>query len=125
MRTACFAALLIVATAAPAQTQAPAAGTQSQTTTAAPAQSSCGLACVVQDSAPAAPAAGSTKIPRNLEKLAKNKSDLDKVVCEKEETMGTRLGAKKVCMTVAQWLAYQADVQDQTRRIRILGAVSH
>jgi hypothetical protein len=118
--------LLLVATAAPAQTQSAPAGTQDQTTSDAPPQTSCGLACVIDDSTPAPPrASASTKLPRNLEKLARNRSDLDKVVCEKQETIGTRLGAKKVCMTVAQWLEFQADVKDQTRRLQILGQASH
>lgn len=29
--------------------------------------------------------------------------DLDKVVCEVDQTTGTRLGATKVCRTVLQW----------------------
>jgi len=31
------------------------------------------------------------------------KSDVNKVVCKKEESIGSRLAAKKVCMTVKQW----------------------
>jgi hypothetical protein len=31
------------------------------------------------------------------------KSDVNKVVCKKEEEIGSRLAAKKVCMTVKQW----------------------
>ena len=27
----------------------------------------------------------------------------DKIVCEREEQIGSRLGARKVCMTVRQW----------------------
>lgn len=127
MKTRYFAVLLLLsATLAGAQTQSAAAGTQSQTTAATSGQTSCGLACVVEDSGTAARASdASTKLPPNLDKLAANKSDLDKVVCQKQETLGTRLGTKKVCMTVAQWLDFQADVQDQTRRLRIIGAVSH
>lgn len=37
--------------------------------------------------------------------------DLDKIVCEVAQTTGTRLGARKVCKTVAQW-------QDQRRQHR-------
>jgi hypothetical protein len=91
LKSTSFAILLISAVAA---------GAQSQT-------SSCGLACAVAPApAPqAAPARG-------------NQSDLDKVVCKAQDTLGTRLGAKKVCMTVAQWQAYEDDVKDQTRRIQ-------
>lgn len=31
------------------------------------------------------------------------KSDMDRMVCEKEETIGTRLGTRKVCKTVREW----------------------
>jgi hypothetical protein len=125
MKTAYFAILLLTATAAGAQSQT----TTAQTQTTAPAQgqsSSCGLACAMSDT-PATPSgeSGTVKLPRNLAKLAQNKSDLDKVVCEAQESLGTRLGAKKVCMTVAQWIEFQNDVKDQTRRIEILGHVSH
>jgi len=126
MKAMCFAVLLLSASAAGAQAQTASGGTQSQAAPAATGQTSCGLACVVDDTNSAAPAAsGTTKLPPNLAKLAENKSDLNKVVCEKQETLGTRLGAKKVCMTVAQWLEFQNDVKDQTRRIEILGQVSH
>ncbi|HEU4809815.1 MAG TPA: hypothetical protein VFS69_04065, partial [Sphingomicrobium sp.] len=44
------------------------------------------------------------------------KSDADKIVCQKEEKIGTRLGAKKVCMTVAEWEARKAADRDQLER---------
>jgi hypothetical protein len=31
------------------------------------------------------------------------RGDADKIVCKKEETLGTRLGARKICLTVEQW----------------------
>ena len=31
------------------------------------------------------------------------KGDPNKVVCKKEETIGSRLGARRVCLTIAQW----------------------
>ena len=37
--------------------------------------------------------------------------DLDKIVCEMAQTTGTRLGARRVCKTVAEW-------QDQRRQHR-------
>jgi hypothetical protein len=47
-----------------------------------------------------------------------NKSDVNRVVCQKQEKTGSRVGAHKVCMTVAQWDAYQKDVQDQLIRFQ-------
>jgi hypothetical protein len=126
MRAIGFAVLLLSATATGAQGQSTPVGTQSQAAPAATGQTSCGLACVVGDTnTAAASAAGPTKLPPNLAKLAENKSDLNRVVCEKQETLGSRLGAKKVCMTVAQWLEFENNVKDQTRRIEILGKISN
>lgn len=59
-------------------------------------------------------------------KAAPQKSDLDRVVCKEQDTIGTRLGAKKVCMTVAQWDEFNRDEQEQTQHIQQnLGIVSH
>lgn len=32
------------------------------------------------------------------------KPELDRMVCERQEQIGTRLGARKVCKTVREWL---------------------
>ena len=38
------------------------------------------------------------------------KGDPNKIVCQKEEKIGTRLGGKKVCLTIADWqMRQQAD----------------
>jgi len=42
--------------------------------------------------------------------------DSDKIVCEKEEKIGTRLGATKVCLTVAEWRARHLADRDETER---------
>ena len=46
------------------------------------------------------------------------KGDANKIVCQKEETIGTRLGGKKVCLTVAEWQARQQADRDQTERVQ-------
>ncbi|HWI76237.1 MAG TPA: hypothetical protein VNS53_04045 [Sphingomicrobium sp.] len=46
------------------------------------------------------------------------KGDPNRIVCQKEETIGTRLGAKKVCLTVAEWQARQRDDRDQTESVQ-------
>jgi hypothetical protein len=46
------------------------------------------------------------------------KGDPDKVVCEREETIGTRLGAKKVCLTVSEWNERAKADRDQTERVQ-------
>lgn len=46
------------------------------------------------------------------------KGDAHKIVCQKEETIGTRLGAKKVCLTVAEWRERQDAGRERTERIQ-------
>lgn len=45
------------------------------------------------------------------------RSDLDKVVCRMQDTLGSRLQAHKVCMTKQQW--WQAE-QDNKRKVEEL-----
>ena len=53
----------------------------------------------------ATPAASQSISFDNSPPLAPNKANAkgDKLICEKEETLGTRLGAQKVCLTETQW----------------------
>lgn len=45
--------------------------------------------------------------------------DQHKIVCKKEEKIGTRLGAKKVCLTVAEWSERTRAHQERTERIQM------
>ena len=56
-------------------------------------------------------AAQVTSIQSNNPAPKGGKQDLDRIVCEVDETTGTRLGARKVCKTVAEW----QDLRSQTR----------
>jgi hypothetical protein len=47
------------------------------------------------------------------------RGDVDKIVCQKEEKIGTRLGAKKVCLTVSEWQARTKVHREQTERIQM------
>ena len=49
---------------------------------------------------------------------AELKGDPDRVVCKKEETIGTRLGAKKVCLSVADWNALARENRERTEQIQ-------
>ena len=40
--------------------------------------------------------------------------DANKIVCKSQETIGSRLGAKKVCMTVQEWKEQADFYRDQT-----------
>jgi hypothetical protein len=51
------------------------------------------------------------------------KGDSDKIVCQKQETIGTRLGAKKVCMTVAEWNDRRRDQREETEKIQSLACM--
>ena len=46
------------------------------------------------------------------------KADANKIVCKKQETIGTRLGAKKVCLTVSEWDTRAKDDRERTERVQ-------
>ena len=43
--------------------------------------------------------------------------DADKIVCKKVEKIGTRLGARKVCLTVSEWRERELNDREETNRI--------
>ena len=51
-------------------------------------------------------------------KNGKAKSDADKVVCQSQDTLGSRLEAHQVCMTVQQWQQYQAENRQKTQDLQ-------
>lgn len=52
----------------------------------------------------AAPLLAQTTAPLKSQQIAtSDKSDANRIVCKREEKVGTRLGAKKVCLTVQEW----------------------
>lgn len=51
------------------------------------------------------------------------KGDADKIVCQKEERIGTRLGARKVCLTVSEWNERERLHRHQTDRMQAGGCV--
>jgi hypothetical protein len=46
------------------------------------------------------------------------KGDANKIVCQSEEQIGSRLGAKKVCLTAQQWQERKAADREQTERVQ-------
>lgn len=104
LRSTCFA-LLLVASASAAAVEAPSA---------------------VQAPPAASQADPSTAPPPKSQKLTVNNADLDKIVCEKQEKTGSRLAARKICLTVAQWLEFRRDEQDQLQHLQQnIGIASH
>ena len=45
-------------------------------------------------------------------------TDVNKIVCERQDELGSRLKGKKVCMTVEQWTQYRAENREKTERIQ-------
>lgn len=45
--------------------------------------------------------------------------DQHKIVCKKEEKVGTRLGARKICLTVAEWNERDRAHKERTEQIQM------
>lgn len=75
-----------------------------------------------------APALADTGAADSAQATAKTDDDAgqNKVVCRRIESMGTRLGTKRVCRTKAEWAAEQAaNRQDLDRAQNMRGARSN
>jgi 4-hydroxy-3-methylbut-2-enyl diphosphate reductase IspH len=51
----------------------------------------------------------------------KSKSDMDKLVCRSQETLGSRLDRKQVCMTKQQWQSAEQEAKNKVREMQIIG----
>jgi hypothetical protein len=49
---------------------------------------------------------------------ATNVKDPNKPICERVEQIGTRLGAKRVCMTAAQWAEQRREQREDMERVQ-------
>ncbi len=58
-------------------------------------------------------------------KAEKSKSDLDKVVCRSQETLGSRLDRHQVCMTKGEWLAAEQEAKNKVHDMQTIGLKSH
>lgn len=47
--------------------------------------------------------------------------DLDRIVCDVEQTTGTRLGARKVCKTVLEWAELKAEHRSTVEKVQQQG----
>ena len=45
-------------------------------------------------------------------------SDPNKPICERVEQIGTRLGARRVCMTAAQWAEQRREQREAMERVQ-------
>lgn len=47
---------------------------------------------------------------------ASTRSDPNRMICEREDTTGTRLGARKVCLSAAQWQEKRREHREELER---------
>ncbi|HYX45580.1 MAG TPA: hypothetical protein VE820_01975 [Sphingomicrobium sp.] len=52
-------------------------------------------------------------------------SDVDKVVCRMQDTLGSRLQARQVCMTKQQWSQYEQEWKNKVHDMQVLGLHSN
>lgn len=65
-----------------------------------------------------ASAAPDQKVTTYQSKQAQSADDPDKMVCKKEESIGSRLAAKKVCLTVREWQQVADQGREHTEKIQ-------
>jgi hypothetical protein len=51
--------------------------------------------------------------PPNSQQTQAAKSDHDRVICQTQEQIGSRLAAKKICMTASQWKEHELQIHQQ------------
>lgn len=56
--------------------------------------------------------------PAQAQATAKPKEDPNEKVCVKQETTGSRLGAKRVCLTRAEWADRKLQDQQELTRVQ-------
>lgn len=67
----------------------------------------------------AAPAAAQNQPASSVQATdSSTKSDVNKLVCKKETPLGSRIGAKKVCLTVKEWKDRADADRDETENIQ-------
>ena len=63
---------------------------------------------------PAVAQTTSAAAPAAQQVASTDSSDARRIVCKKEESIGSRLGSKKVCLTVKEWEDLSKDSRDAT-----------
>lgn len=66
----------------------------------------------------AAGSAGAQVTSYKTDKPVRLEGDPNKIVCMKEETIGSRLGERKVCMSVQQWNDKHKEHREFTEKIQ-------
>jgi len=73
-------------------------------------------AFLVGAAAPSFAQTQSTPTPTATEKQA---DDLNKLVCEKQESTGSRLAKKRICLTKAQWAERRLQDRQELERVQM------
>jgi hypothetical protein len=68
--------------------------------------------------APAVAQSSSSAVGQPQPVASTDKSDVNKIVCKKEEKLGSRLGGKKVCLTVQEWEDMAKAARDDTEAVQ-------
>jgi hypothetical protein len=50
--------------------------------------------------------------------IAPNQTDVSKIVCERQDEIGSRLKGKKVCLTVEQWKVFKNQSRDDVEEMQ-------
>jgi hypothetical protein len=58
-------------------------------------------------------------------KAEKSKSDMDKIVCRSQETIGSRLERQQVCLTKQQWLSAEQEAKLKVHDMQVIGLKSN
>jgi hypothetical protein len=66
----------------------------------------------------AAPAIAQVSAAAPAQTTAKPKEDPNEKICVKEEVTGSRLGAKRICMTRAEWADRKLQDQQELTRVQ-------
>lgn len=64
----------------------------------------------------ASPAAA--QAPRDGTEADINKTDVDRIICQKQEQIGSRLAVKKVCLTAKEWRDRAQADREQTEKVQ-------
>lgn len=54
-----------------------------------------------------------------------NKSDVNKLICRSQDTLGSRLDRHQVCLTQQQWTANEQEAKSKVQQMQVQGLISH
>ena len=76
-------------------------------------------AALLAGTAGSAAAQAQTSAPTQTQAAAKPAYNANEIVCEKQETTGSRLGAKRVCMTRSEWAERRLQDRQELERVQV------